>query len=66
MFKDNLSHLRKLNHMTQEDIAEFLNMQENTEYLESDLESAILGNLQKFLMELGKGYAFVARQHIKM
>ncbi|MEE1113900.1 MAG: PDDEXK nuclease domain-containing protein [Eubacterium sp.] len=43
-------------------IAEFLNMQEDTNYLESNLESAIIGNLQKFLMELGKGYAFVARQ----
>lgn len=29
---------------------------------ESDLENAIISNLQKFLMELGKGYAFVARQ----
>ena len=43
-------------------IAEFLGMQENTAYLESDLEKAILSNLQRFLMELGKGYAFVARQ----
>lgn len=43
-------------------IAEFLGMQENTSYLESDLEQCIIDNLQKFLMELGKGYAFVARQ----
>ncbi len=43
-------------------IAEFLGMQEDTSYLESDLEQAIIGNLQRFLMELGKGYAFVARQ----
>ena len=43
-------------------IAEFLNMQEDTSYLESDLEQCIINNLQKFLMELGKGYAFVARQ----
>lgn len=43
-------------------IAEFLGMQEDSTYLESDLEQAIIGNLQKFLMELGKGYAFVARQ----
>lgn len=43
-------------------IAEFLGMQEDTSYLESDLEQAIINNLQKFLMELGKGYAFVARQ----
>ena len=43
-------------------IAEFLGMQEDTSYLESDLEQSIIENLQRFLMELGKGYAFVARQ----
>ena len=43
-------------------IAEFLGMQEDTSYLESDLVQAIIGNLQRFLMELGKEYAFVARQ----
>lgn len=43
-------------------IAEFLGMRDDTSYLESDLEQCIIGNLQKFLMELGKGYAFVARQ----
>lgn len=43
-------------------IAEFLGMQEDTSYLESDLEQCIIDNLQKFIMELGKGYAFVARQ----
>jgi len=43
-------------------IAEFLGMQQDTKYHESTLEQAIIDNLQKFLMELGKGYAFVARQ----
>ncbi len=43
-------------------IAEFLNMQQNTKLLESDLEQSIINNLQKFILELGKGYAFVARQ----
>ena len=43
-------------------IAEFLGMKEDKSYLESDLEQCIVNNLQKFLMELGKGYAFVARQ----
>lgn len=47
-------------------IAEFLNLTPNTEHTESKLETAIITNLQKFLMELGKGYAFVARQkHIR-
>ena len=43
-------------------VAEFLGFSENTDFTESDLEKSILSNLQKFLMELGKGYAFVARQ----
>lgn len=43
-------------------ITEFLGLSSNTEFTESDLEKCILSNLQHFLMELGKGYAFVARQ----
>lgn len=43
-------------------IAEFLGMQQATSYYESDLEQYIIDNLQSFIMELGKGYAFVARQ----
>lgn len=43
-------------------VAEFLGFPQNTDFTESDLEKSILSNLQKFLMELGKGYAFVARQ----
>lgn len=43
-------------------IAEFLGLSSNTDFTESDLEKTILSNLQQFIMELGKGYAFVARQ----
>ena len=43
-------------------VAEFLGFAQNTDFTESDLEKSILSNLQNFLMELGKGYAFVARQ----
>lgn len=47
-------------------VAEFLGLQTNISFTETDLESAIISNLQQFLMELGKGYAFVARQqHIR-
>ena len=47
-------------------IAEFLGLSSNTDFTESELEKSIIGNLQKFLLELGKGYAFVARQqHIR-
>ena len=37
-------------------------LSQSTDFTESDFEKSILSNLQKFLMELGKGYAFVARQ----
>ena len=43
-------------------ITEFLGFSQNTDFTENDFEKSILSNLQKFLMELGKGYAFVARQ----
>ena len=43
-------------------VAEFLGFSQDTDFTESDFEKSILSNLQKFLMELGKGYAFVARQ----
>ncbi|MDE6661222.1 MAG: PDDEXK nuclease domain-containing protein, partial [Anaeroplasmataceae bacterium] len=43
-------------------IAEFLGLKNNPKYSESTLESGIINNIQKFLLELGKGYAFVARQ----
>lgn len=47
-------------------IAEFLGISKDTSYLESDLEQFIIENLQKFIMELGKGYAFVGwQQHSK-
>lgn len=43
-------------------IADFLGMSENREYHESELEKNIIHNLEKFMMELGKGFAFVERQ----
>ena len=47
-------------------VAEFLNLASNSDFSESDLEKSIITNLQKFMIELGKGFAFVARQqHIR-
>ena len=43
-------------------IAEFLGFKNEGSYLESDLESAILSHIRDFLMEMGRGFAFVARQ----
>ena len=52
----------KLEYLKNPIVAEFLGLSSNVDMTETHLESAILSNLQKFLMELGKGYAFVARQ----
>jgi len=47
-------------------IAEFLGFAPNSDFTESELEKSIISNLQKFMIELGKGFAFVARQqHIR-
>jgi predicted nuclease of restriction endonuclease-like (RecB) superfamily len=47
-------------------VAEFLGLAPNTDFTETELETSIITHIQKFVMELGKGYAFVARQqHIK-
>lgn len=47
-------------------VAEFLNMSPNSDFSESKLETAIINHLQRFVLELGKGFAFVARQqHIR-
>lgn len=43
-------------------VLEFLGLDEKAKYVESDLETAIINKLQKFLLELGKGYLFETRQ----
>ena len=43
-------------------VGEFLGLSPNTDFTESRLETSIITHLQRFIMELGKGYAFVARQ----
>lgn len=43
-------------------VAEFLGFKRDTKYSESQLEQALIDNLQKFIMELGRGFAFVDRQ----
>ncbi len=45
-------------------VAEFIGLSPNSDFTESELETAIIGNLQKFLLELGKGFSFVARQKL--
>ena len=56
----------KLEYIKSPVVLEFLGLPEDTSLAESKLESAIINNLEKFLMEMGKGYALVARQqHIR-
>lgn len=43
-------------------VLEFLNLRQNDTLFESDLEQALIEDIQKFLLELGRGFAFVARQ----
>lgn len=43
-------------------VLEFLNLPANEHFYESDLEQALINHLQKFLLELGRGFSFVARQ----
>ncbi|MDP3103581.1 MAG: PDDEXK nuclease domain-containing protein [Candidatus Methanoperedens sp.] len=43
-------------------VLEFLNLRESKDFMEIDLEQGLIEKLQEFLLELGKGFAFVARQ----
>jgi predicted nuclease of restriction endonuclease-like (RecB) superfamily len=43
-------------------VLEFLGLDERSQYSESDLESAIIGQIERFLLEMGKGFLFEARQ----
>jgi predicted nuclease of restriction endonuclease-like (RecB) superfamily len=43
-------------------VLEFLGLTPNDDFYESDLEQALITHLQKFLLELGRGFSFVARQ----
>lgn len=68
--KDKVKDLSTKGHVVQkpEDIIkdpyvlEFLNLRDSRDFLESDLEQGLINKLQEFLLELGKGFAFVARQ----
>ncbi len=62
-----LSKLQKDNFLTEDLIKnpyllEFLNLPEKSEYSENDLEQAIIDHIHSFLVELGRGFCFEARQ----
>ena len=52
----------KLEYLKNPVVAEFLGFKNKTDYTESKLEDSLLSHLTQFLMELGKGFAFVDRQ----
>lgn len=43
-------------------VLEFLGLKTGTDFLEKDVEKALIGQMQRFLLELGRGFSFVARQ----
>lgn len=43
-------------------VLEFMGLSDNRDFTEIEVEKALVDNLQKFLLELGKGFSFVARQ----
>ncbi|MBQ4513443.1 MAG: DUF1016 domain-containing protein, partial [Anaerolineaceae bacterium] len=48
-------------------VLEFLGIKQNADFYEKDLENALISELQNFLLELGRGFSFVARQkHIDL
>jgi predicted nuclease of restriction endonuclease-like (RecB) superfamily len=54
----------KLEFIKNPSVLEFLGLPGNSGYTEQEIEKAIIDNMQKFLMEMGKGFAFVARQQL--
>lgn len=53
----------KLEFMKNPMVAEFLQLPANTNFTESDLEKAIIKHLKEFLLEMGKGFAFMSEQY---
>ena len=47
-------------------VLEFLGLRRESSYYEKDFETAIITHLQDFILELGNGFSFVARQKIHL
>jgi len=54
----------KLEFIKNPTVLEFLGLPNNSGYIEAELEKAIIDHIQQFLLELGKGFAFVSRQQL--
>lgn len=57
-------HSTNLNFIKNPYVLEFLDLPSSLSYKEKDIEKAIIQHLQSFLLELGKGFAFVAQQKL--
>ena len=57
-------HPTKLELLKNPIVAEFLGLKQDNSFSEQELETAIINHLQDFLMELGRGFAFVKRQQL--
>ena len=53
----------KLEFMKNPVVAEFLQLPNNTDFTETDLEKSIIAHLKQFLLEMGKGFAFMCEQY---
>lgn len=62
--KSKNSNVDKFEFIKSPSVLEFLNLPVNTGYTEEQMEKAIITDIQKFLLEMGKGYAFVERQQL--
>lgn len=60
--KQKLAEISPLEFIKDPYVLEFLSLGDYSSLHESDIEKAMIGNLQSFLMELGRGFCFVARQ----
>lgn len=62
MIKNTVESRQPENFIRNPAVLEFLNLPVSKAYTEAQLEKDLINNLQDFLLELGKGFAFVARQ----
>jgi len=61
--KDNIEKMHPKDIIKEPYVLEFLDLKEGIKFLESELEAALIENLKAFMLELGKGFAFVDRQY---
>ena len=60
--KEKMAALQPVDFIKDPYVLDFLNLKDNHSYHESDIEQALIDNLQSFLLELGRGFCFSARQ----